>query len=99
VWNPTTGKYEGSPTRCADLYVFCHYPEQDRCRANVLDVGAWDFYVLSTDRLDEVFGNAKSVSLNGIRKVCPRCKFDALKSTVDRALEASDANALLTSQR
>ena len=28
VWNPETGKYVGEATRCADVYVFCHYPEQ-----------------------------------------------------------------------
>ena len=79
-----TGKYEGGPTRCADLYVFCHYPERDKAKANVLDVPAWDFYVVSTAALNQEFGNAKSVSLAAVRRMRIRCKFDGLKAGVDR---------------
>src|SRR5438876_11896679 len=62
-WNPETRKYVDEPTRCAEIYVFCHYPEQDRTKANVLDVPAWDFYVGGTDVLNRDFAEAKSLSL------------------------------------
>jgi hypothetical protein len=83
VWNPATGKYAGEPTRCADLYVFCHYPEQDKAKANVLDVPAWDFYVVLTATLNREFGEAKSLSLAAVRRVGLRCRFDGLKAGVD----------------
>ncbi|MGD0580624.1 MAG: hypothetical protein ABSC08_17065, partial [Bryobacteraceae bacterium] len=83
VWNPATGKYEGEPTRCADIYVFCHYPERDKAKANVLDVPAWDFYVVATPTLNRGFGEAKSLSLAAVRRVAVRCKFDGLKAAVD----------------
>ena len=38
VLNSENGKYEGEPTHCAHLYVFCLYPEKDKKEANVLDV-------------------------------------------------------------
>jgi len=61
VWKPETGKYEGEPTRCADLYVFCHYPEQVKAKVNVLDVSAWDFYVVPTHVLNREFGDLPSL--------------------------------------
>jgi hypothetical protein len=45
AWNPDTGQYEGGSTRSADVYVFCHYSERDKARANVLDIAGWDFYL------------------------------------------------------
>jgi hypothetical protein len=86
VWNPETGKYVGERTRCADVYVFCHYPEPDKTKANVLDVLAWNFYVLSTVALNREFGKAKSLSLATVRRVGQQCKFDGLKESVDRVL-------------
>ena len=86
VWNPATGKYEGEPTRCADLYIFCHYPERDKAKADALDVPAWDFYVVSTATLNQQFGEAKSLSLAAVRRVGIRCRFDGLKEAVDEQL-------------
>ena len=75
-----------TPTRCADVYVFCHYPERDKAKANALDVPAWDFYVASTATLNQHFGEAKSLSLAAVRRVGIRCKFDGLKAAVDEQL-------------
>jgi hypothetical protein len=83
-WDAETGESHGEPTRCADVYVFCHYPERDKAKTNVLDVPAWDFYVLSTATLNLEFGNAKSVSLAAVRRLRIRCKFDGLKAAVDQ---------------
>ena len=86
VWNRHTGKYEGTPARCADVYVFCHYPERDKAKANVLCVAAWDFYVIATETLNREFGDAQSVSLSAIRRTALHCKFDGLKAAVDSVL-------------
>ncbi len=85
-WNPETGKYEGEPTRSAHCYVFCHYPESDRAKANVLDVPTWDFYVAPVATINERFGPRKSISLAGVRNHATHCKFDRLKPTVDGIL-------------
>ena len=86
-WNPSTAKYEGDPTRSADLYVFCHYPERENARAGVLGVPAWDFYVITTAALNRDFGSAKSLSLSSVRRFGVRCKFDGLRAAVDHAAE------------
>jgi hypothetical protein len=90
-WNPATGMYVGEATRSAHCYVFCHYPERDKGKANVLDVPAWDFYVMTTQDVNAAFGEAKSVSLANVRAKASRCKFGDLKKTVDRALSSTRA--------
>ena len=86
VWNPVRGKHDGEPTRCADVYVFCHYPERDKTKANVLDVPAWDFYVVSTAVLNREFGEAKSLSLATVRRLRTRCKYGELRTAVEQVL-------------
>jgi hypothetical protein len=88
AWNFRTGAYEGAAARSADLYIFCHYSEMDRARANVLDALAWDFYVVTTATINRLFGDAKSVSLASVRRAAARCKFDALRATVDAVLRS-----------
>ena len=63
--------------------MFCHYPEREKAKANVLNVPAWDFYVTSTEALNREFGEAKSVSLAAVRGVSQPCSFSGLKKTVD----------------
>lgn len=89
AWNPVTGKCEGGPTRCADLYVFCHYSERVKAKANVLDVPAWDFYVVSKATLNQEFGEAKSLSLAAVKRVGVRRAWEGLKATVDGELQAT----------
>jgi hypothetical protein len=82
----TTGRYEGGPTRSADVYVFCHYPERDKASANILDVPAWDFYVVPVQMLDREYPDAKSISLTNVRRIGAACKFGTLRQTLDPAL-------------
>jgi hypothetical protein len=79
-WDPATGKYVGVPKRAADAYVFCHYPEPDKSKANVLDVPLWDFYVVTTETLNQRLPEAKSISLDLVRKLAHPCKFDELET-------------------
>lgn len=85
-WNDASGKYEGEPTRSAHCYVFCCHPEEDRTKANVLDVQSWDFYVVPVQTLNNALGHQKSVSLATVKRHGMHCKFDGLKEMVDSAL-------------
>jgi hypothetical protein len=96
AWNPESGKNESKPTRSADLYVFCHYPERDKTKANVLDVPAWDFYVMSLDALNKDFSKAKSLSLASLKRTTFRCKFAELRATLDRVLINAHQNAAVS---
>lgn len=90
-WDPATGKYVGGPTRCADVYVFCHYPEQDKQKANVLNVPAWDFYISLVESLNTRCGGRKSISLSAVKQLSVPCKFHELRAKVDFILNHSQS--------
>jgi hypothetical protein len=45
--------------RSADCYVFCIHTETDSTTANVLDLSKWKFLVISTERINQIFGDQK----------------------------------------
>ncbi|MGB3294256.1 MAG: hypothetical protein WBB01_14810 [Phormidesmis sp.] len=72
--------------RSADCYVFCVYEEKDIQNANVLDLDKWSFLVVATEKLNEVFGNQKSVLLSRLQQLGQAVKYDGLKRAIDLAL-------------
>lgn len=85
-WNPMTGQYGPERIRSADCYVFCVYPERDRAKCNVLDVTAWEFYIMPTALLEQAFKDRVRVSLRAIESRSVSCRFERLKQTVDEVL-------------
>jgi hypothetical protein len=78
------------PTRSADCYVFCLYPETDRDRADILDVAAWQFYVLSTGQIERELGDQKSVGLARIRSMCSPVGYHELRQRMHAVLGLED---------
>lgn len=87
VWDWETNKYSSDPTRFADVYVFCLYPERDKTKANVLDIPAWKFYVMPVDDVNRHLESRKSVSLSSVERLALCSNFDELKRTVDEVLQ------------
>ncbi len=85
-WDPETNTYTTERTRAADCYVFCLYFEKDRDVANVLNVSDWEFYVLSTQRINEELGNQKSVGLRKIQSMTGPVYFGQIRESVHLAL-------------
>lgn len=88
-WHADDNTLEKVPTRCADCYVFCLYPEMDKDNANVLDVGAWEFYVLSTKTINEQLGDRKSIGIKRLRQLCNPVKYSELKDHANKAIDIS----------
>lgn len=89
TYNPETDQFSDSPTRSADVYVFCLHahrasdPVEDIDPLNVLQ---WDFYVLPTTALDEHFDDQKSVRLGSLRRIgAQSVRYHDLGSAVERA--------------
>jgi hypothetical protein len=78
--------YDPQHRRRASIYVFCLYAETDLNKANVLDVPAWEFYVLPTGRIDVELGAQKRVGLGTLRRMIDPVSYPALKKRVDEAL-------------
>src|SRR6185437_14372280 len=85
-WDSATGIYSKIPTRCADIYVFCHYPEQDKLKVNLVDLRGWDFYIIPVESVNAKCGEMKSISLSTVKNLAVTCKFGDLRTTVDRLL-------------
>jgi hypothetical protein len=59
--------------------------------ADVLDTSRWDFYILSTRRINDEFGNQKSVGLRRIQSVTQATNFQQIKDRADLALREGTA--------
>lgn len=70
-------KDEAPRQRNSDLYVFSLYTATDR-RRNILDLSWWEFYVCSTNYLDERYPEQKTISLDTVRSFCRKCAFNDL---------------------
>lgn len=62
------------PRRNNDLYVFCHYTAT-RKSDNMLDLKYWDFYVISTRKIenDEQLSKQSTISLYRLKKLGVPC--------------------------
>ena len=55
--------------RHAHVYVFALLAERDKGKINPLDIGQWEFYVVSTSELDRVCEGQKTLGINGLREL------------------------------
>ena len=78
----------GEQGRCADIYVFCLYPEKDKAMASVLNVPHWEFYVVLTEQINTVFGRQKRIALSRVNTLCQQpVAFDQLRERIDAVLK------------
>ncbi|MEC5425309.1 hypothetical protein QGM71_17650 [Virgibacillus sp. C22-A2] len=80
------GEYTSSRDRHAHLYVFALLFEEDRNIMDPLNMEQWEFYILSTDKINEHFGDQKSVSLNPLKSVCDPVNYNEIKPVVDEMI-------------
>lgn len=95
-WDATTNRSSQVPVRASDIYVFCLYPERNRGQGNVLDTGAWEFYVVATSAIEHEFRDQKTVGLGRVRKISSAVSYTRLRSVVDSILDNLDRNPVET---
>jgi len=71
AWDSASGKMAQEPQRSADVYVFCLLKHQDKETLNPLDMEQWEFYVISTDELNNYKRSSTSITLASISKTYP----------------------------
>ena len=79
------GKKKDERLRPSDVYVFCLLAyKDDKELLNPLDLGQWKFYVVATSRIDDAFGDRKSVSLPQLQRElkCTEYAVDELAEAV-----------------
>ena len=68
-WDGETNQYYSDIGRHSDVYVFCLFAAKDPVSANPLDLTQWEFYVLSTDVLNQQIPTQKTIGLNSLLKL------------------------------
>jgi hypothetical protein len=85
-WSAETNTSSDAAVRSSDCYVFCLYPETDPVKADILDVPAWLFFVVPTERIDQKFQNQKTVGLKKLQALCKPVKIAGLREAIDVSL-------------
>jgi len=67
--------------------VFCVFEEQDRQKANPLDLSQWFFLVCPTSQINVWFGKQKSVRLGILEgKGLKRLRFEEIAAALEEAV-------------
>jgi hypothetical protein len=78
----------GSPRRAARVYVFCLFGNERERQEDVLDLGLWRFFVISTAALERAVGEQKTIRLGTVERLAVPADYAGLRVAVDRALVA-----------
>lgn len=64
-----SNKYSPAASRNADVYVFCLMKEMNPELVNPLDTSQWEFYVVSTEQLNNQYPQQKTIALSSLIKI------------------------------
>lgn len=89
AWSPDTG-YADEVKRQSDVYVFCLFRELDRSKADPLKLEEWDFYIVSTQKLNDICGPQKTISLPSLLSLEPiKADYYGIKDAVIKSVEST----------
>jgi hypothetical protein len=93
-WDAATNTVSAERKRQANVYVFCLLKHIDKATVSPLNLDQWDFYVLSTNRLNDLVGKQQSITLASLLTLGPsRASFAELRDCVEVAAAEEPANA------
>lgn len=72
-----------APSRVADYFVFCLFAPMEVARADVLDLGNWDFYVVPTSDLPA----QRSIGLSQLRSLTTPVLYSELRARLDALID------------
>jgi hypothetical protein len=67
-WDAQTNTFQSEKERQADIYIFAVLAHKVKSSLNPLDVSQWEFYVITTQRLNEIALNKKTITLSKLRR-------------------------------
>ena len=90
-WNSITNEYDVNRTRQSDVYVFCVHKHLDQKTINPLDTTQWDFYLLPTAVLNNIFGEQKTASLSSLKRAGALfCQYEELYKMILKLKETGE---------
>jgi hypothetical protein len=89
AWYADTNTYSSTATRSADVYVFALHAHRDRATLDPLNLGQWEFAVVSTRMLNEKCPGQRTISLGPLLKLSGgSVDFENLRGSVLAAARA-----------
>ncbi len=73
-----------------DIYVFCLNIGETRETSNPMKLENWEFYIVPTSTINECCGDAKSISLNRLKKLTNPVAYDELRSEIDELISVNN---------
>ena len=77
-WDSETNKQSKIAQRSADVYIFCLLHHENKPTCNPLDLNHWEFYVVSTEALNNYKRSQHSISLKSLQKLTTAITYDEL---------------------
>lgn len=77
-----SNKYSLTALRNADLYVFCLLKERNPDIINPLDTNQWEFYIVTTELLNERFPHQKTITLSSLQKITEPVSYSELEKAI-----------------
>jgi hypothetical protein len=85
-WHAKTNTNAAERKRQAEVFVFCLLAHKDKTTVDPLNLDQWDFYILSTNRLNAAVGEQKSITLESLRQLNPtKASFADLRTCIEAA--------------
>ena len=85
-WDAASNTVSVVRKRQADVYVFCLLKHMDKTTVYPLNLDQWKFYILSTNRLNNIVGKQKTITLASLLKLSPLiASFAQLQDCVEAA--------------
>jgi|TARA_B100001971_G_scaffold212303_1_gene242128 hypothetical protein len=85
-WAPKTNEYVGQSRRHSDVYVFCLLSFRgDKHFLNPLDLTQWEFYVVRTADIDELFGDRQGISLREVQQLSQPYAVEEFPNAIESA--------------
>ncbi|MDR2597449.1 MAG: hypothetical protein LBC76_09055 [Treponema sp.] len=81
-WNSETNKMSKTKTRPSDVYVFCLLNHKEKSTVNPLKLEQWSFYIVSTKKINKIFGNKSSMRLKTLEEITESVNFDKLQERI-----------------
>ena len=87
-WDNETEKYITQPRRHADVYVFCLLAYQEnKLMLNPMDLSQWEFYVVSTWRLNQDFDDYRTLGQSQVQGLSHAYRVEDLQRAVSAVLK------------
>jgi len=85
-WDAASNTVSAERKRQADVYVFCLLKHMDKSTACPLNLDQWEFYILSTNRLNNLVGEQKTITLASLLELSPStASFGELRDYIEAA--------------